>query len=146
MEFNKEKGYLAVFDKSGKLRLVYSSPLVRLPSNKTTVPQLEWDAASSSIQIALPDLAPSYPLVIAFGLNAKLPEPGRDWFNFSFPSIRLPKFGVELSDSESESDDEGKKKHKLGLKMPKFGGSAEGDKDAKFKVNFSLCICYVNTI
>jgi hypothetical protein len=61
VDFNKEKGFTALYDKSGKLRLVYSAPLIRLATNKTTVPQLEWDAPTSSIQISLPDTALSFP-------------------------------------------------------------------------------------
>ena len=139
IDFNKEKGFLAIYDKTGKLRIVYASPILRLPSNKTASAPLDWDASSSSIHVALPEAALSFPLVLVFGLSVKLPEHGHDWFRFSFPSIKLPKPGFEISDSESDDDnDESKQKSKggfgFGIKAPKFGGSTEVDTSATLKV------------
>lgn len=115
VEFNKEKGFLALLDKSGKPKLVYSAPAVVLSTNKTISPQLEWDASSSSLSISLPDTA--FPLVIAFGLGVKVPEVGGGF------GLKL-KFGdkgeVEASSSSSESES--------GSKKPK----------TKFKVNLTI--------
>jgi hypothetical protein len=112
---------LGIHDKSGKLRLVYSAPVIKLPSGKTGTPDLEWDPTSSSISISLPDL--SFPLVIAFGLGVKFPE-AKGGFNLHFPSFKFGAKGeIEDSSSDSDSDDEEKKKggFGIGIKPPKFG-------------------------
>jgi hypothetical protein len=121
VEFNKDKGVVVIFDKSGKVRLVYSAPVVRLPAGKTIVPNLEWDSSSSSISIALPDL--SFPLVIAFGLGVKIPDI-KGGFHLAFPSFKFGAKG-EIEDSGSESEEEEKKKKSggfgFGIKAPKIG-------------------------
>jgi hypothetical protein len=110
---------VGIFDKSGKLRLVYSAPVLRLPSGKTTTPDLEWDPSSGSISVSLPDL--SFPLVIAFGLGVKFPDT-KGGFHLNFPSFKFSTKGeIDDSDSDSESDDEGKKGFGFGIKKPKFG-------------------------
>lgn len=120
MEFHKDKGALGIYDFSGKLRLVYSAPVLRVPSGKTLTPDLEWDIASSSISISLPDL--SFPLVVAFGLGVKIPDAKRD-FHLSFPSFKFGNKGeIEESDSSSESEDEDKTGgFGLGITPPKIG-------------------------
>jgi hypothetical protein len=120
VEFHKDKGVIGIYDGSGKLRLVYSAPVLRLPSGKTHTPDLEWDASSGSISISLPDL--SFPLVVAFGLGVKIPDV-KGGFHFAFPSFKFGAKGeIEGSDSDSDSDDEKKKGgFGLGIKAPKFG-------------------------
>lgn len=127
VEFHKDKGVIAILDKSKKVRLVYSAPVVVLPSGKTTTLDLEWDAPSNSIYVNLPDL--SFPLVIAFGLGVKIPDV-KGGFHLSFPSIKFGSKGeAEDSSSSSESEGEGKEKKRKGfnIKAPKFGfgGSAK---------------------
>lgn len=115
---------LAIYDKSGKLRLVYSAPFVRHPSGKTLNLGLEWDPATSSINVPLPDLA--FPLVIAFGLGVKIPD-AKGGFHFGFPSFKFGAKGeIEDSSSSSESEDEGKggkgkKSLDINIKAPKIG-------------------------
>ena len=122
VEFHKDKGVIGIHDAAGKLRLVYSAPVLRLPSGKTHMLDLEWDASSSSISVSLPDL--SFPLVIAFGLGVKIPD-SKGGFGLSFPSFKFGAKGeVEESDSSSDSDEEDNKKKggfSLGVKAPKFG-------------------------
>jgi hypothetical protein len=132
VEFNKEKGALGIFDKSGKLRLVYSSPVIRLPSGKTATADLEWDPSSASLSITLPEV--SFPLIIAFGLGAKFPEV-KGGFHLHFPSFKFGAKG-EIEDSDSDSSDDEKKAKKsggfgFGIKAPKFGfgGSEKGEID-----------------
>jgi hypothetical protein len=135
VEFHKDKGVIGIYDGSGKLRLVYSAPVLRLPSGKTHTPELEWDAASGSISISLPDL--SFPLVVAFGLGVKIPDT-KGGFHFAFPSFKFGAKGeIEDSDSDSDSDDEDKKKggFGLGIKAPKFGF---GKKDKSLDVGVEL--------
>jgi hypothetical protein len=100
--------------------LVYSAPVLRLPSGKTHTPDLEWDAALSTISISFPDLA--FPIIVAFGLGLKIPDI-KGGFHLSFPSFKFGAKGeIEDSDSSSESDDEGKKGgFGFGIKAPKFG-------------------------
>jgi hypothetical protein len=120
IEFNADKGALGIFDSSGKLRLVYSAPVIRLPSGKTVTPDLEWDQASASICVSLPEL--SFPLVIAFGLGVKFPDT-KGGFHLNFPSFKFGAKG-EIEDSDSGSDDDEKKKKGgfgFGIKAPKFG-------------------------
>lgn len=114
MEYNQEKGVIAILDKSGKPRLVYSAPIIQLSSKKSITAPLEWDSATSTISIHLPEV--TFPLVIAFGLSTKIPDV-KGGFNLSFPSLKF-KFGskgeveIEDSSSSSESEEEGGKKKK----------------------------------
>ena len=91
MEFNKDKGFVAFADKHGKVRLVYSQPILRLHTNKTAFAALEWDASTSSILVSLPDLA--IPTVVAFGVGTKVPD-GKLGFGISFPSLKLTAAGI----------------------------------------------------
>jgi hypothetical protein len=134
VEFHKDKGVLAIYDKSGKIRLVYSAPVVKLSSGKTITPKLEWDSANSSISIVLPDL--SIPLVIAFGVGIKLPE-GKGGFNFAFPSFKFGAKG-EVEDSDSDSDNEGKGKKGFGIKAPKFGFGKDKKEKSLEKIDASV--------
>jgi hypothetical protein len=140
VEFNKDKGVVAILDKHGKPRLVYTPPIVLLPSGKTVIPNLEFDAdpSSPSISISLPDI--SFPAVIAFGLGAKLPDV-KGGFHLSFPSFKFGAKG-EIEDSDSESDDDDKKKKGgfgFGIKAPKFGfGHGEKVEVDKPKLDASL--------
>lgn len=140
MEFNKEKGVVAILDKSGKVRFVYTAPIVRLPSGKTIIPSLEFDNVDPSspfITVSLPDV--SFPIVIAFGLGAKIPDV-KGGFHLSFPSFKFGSKG-EIEDSDSDSDDDKKKKggFGFGIKAPKFGfgHSEKGDVD-KPKLDTSI--------
>lgn len=123
-------------DKSSKARLVYSDPVVHLPSNKTTTLPLEFDAASSSLQVTLPEVA--FPLVIAFAVGGKIPEV-KGGFRFGFPSFKFGSKG-EVEESSSDSEDEAKEK-----KKPKVAAAADiagsakipkekKEKSVKFKV------------
>lgn len=137
VEFNKEHGVLVIFDKAGKVKLVYSAPIIFLSTNKTTSAGLEWDDASSSLSFNLPDI--SIPLVIAFGLSPKLPDI-KGGFHFAFPSFKFGSKGeVEVSDESESSDDEGKGGFNLGVKVPKpkFGFGKGGDKGANVEVDKS---------
>jgi hypothetical protein len=121
---------LGIFDASGGLRLVYSAPVIRLPSGKTVTPDLEWDEPSASISVSLPEL--SFPLIIAFGLGVKFPDT-KGGFHLNFPSFKFGAKG-EIEDSDSDSDDDEKKKKGgfgFGIKAPKFGfgHSEKGDVD-----------------
>ena len=108
--FNKDKRFIVILDRSAKPRLVYSSPVLRLASNKTVTVPLEWDAKSSCINVPLPDQG--YPIVVAFGLGPRMPESG---FGLSFPSFKFGAQGeVDLSESSSDSEDE-----KAKAKLPK---------------------------
>ena len=125
--FDKVKSAVVVLDKAGRIQLVYTAPVVRHSSNKTSTPDLEWDPASSLLSVVLPDT--SFPLVIAFGVGAKLPEV-KGGFSFSFPSLKLKGEG-ESSDSESDDDEDGKKAVGFGfnVKVPRFGKGNEKEKD-----------------
>ena len=126
MQFNKEKGFIAIHDKNGKVKLAYTAPLVRLPSNKSITLALEWDSASSSLSVALPDL--SFPIVLAFGLSVPDSKGG---FNIAFPSFKLGGKGEIDDDSSSDEEESKKGKKKFGLSFdasPKIG--AKHDKPA----------------
>lgn len=133
-EFNKEKGLLALLDKSGKARLVYSAPAIRIAAGISTVPELSWDPSSGSLSIPLP--TPSFPLVIAFGIGAKIPD-AKGGFHFGLPSFKFGSKGeIEEESSSSESDDEGGKKKRgldINIKAPKIGFGIGGKKDKKDK-------------
>lgn len=113
---------------------MYSAPVIRIAAGISTVPELEWDPSTSSLSIALP--SPSFPLVIAFGLGAKLPDV-KGGFHFAFPSFKFGSKGeVEEESSSSESDDDGgsgKKKRGFGIdiKAPKLGFGGKKDKKDK---------------
>lgn len=107
VEYNTEKGYVAFVDLSGKPYLVYSAPMFRLASGKTTTLAIDWDGASSSIFVDLPDT--SAPIVLAFGLGVSLPDT-KGGFGFSFPSFKFKGNG-EVSDSDES--DEPKRKFKV---------------------------------
>ena len=108
VEYNTDKGYVAFVDITGKPHLVYTSPVVRLASGKTTSLAIDWDGATSSIFVDLPD--PSPPLVLAFGLGLSLPD-AKGGFGFSFPSFKFKGNGA-VSDSD-ESDDQASKGRKF---------------------------------
>jgi hypothetical protein len=129
--FANSNNALAILDKAGKIRLVYTAPIIRLPSNITRIPDLEWDPSSATLSFNLPDV--SFPIIIAFGVAPKLPDV-KGGVSFSFPAFKFGAEGeLETSDS-SDSEDEDKKKRSgtfgFGLKAPKFG---KGDKP-KIKV------------
>ena len=140
MEFNPDKGALAILDKSKKVRLVYAAPVVLLPGGKTITPNLEWDGSLHHLSFSLPEL--SFPLVIAFGVGVKVPEV-RGGFHLSFPSFKFGAKGEieDSSSSSSDSDEEGDAKKKrgqgFGIKAPKLGfgsgASASGDVDVSRK-------------
>lgn len=140
MEFNEDKGVVSVIDKAGKVRLVYTPPLVLLPTGKTVIPNLEFDGlnpTSPFISVTLPDS--SFPVVIAFGLGVKLPDL-KGGIHLSFPSFKFDGKG-ELENSDSDSDDEKKKKgvFGFGIKAPKFGfGHGEKGEIDKRKVDASV--------
>lgn len=102
VDFNKDKGILSILDKTGKIRLAYSAPSVRLSTNKTVSLGLDWDVSSSTLNVNLPDK--SFPLVLAFGLGVPDAKGG---FDLSLPRFKLGgrKRG-DGSESESESESE----------------------------------------
>ena len=116
------KGVVEILDASGKIRLVYSAPIVHLPSNKSVTLPLALDVDTSTLSITLPDLA--FPLVLAFGLG--LPDE-KGAFNFSFPSFKFGSKG-EVEDSSDEEEEKLKKKG-FGFGLPKLGGKTELDVD-----------------
>ncbi len=109
LEFNYEKEVLAILDKSSKVRLVYSTPVVLLSDGPTIALPLEWDSYASSLSVTLPSL--SFPLILGFGIGLKLPE-GRGGFELGFPSFKF-----ELPDRR-ESDTSAPKKS--GIKVEKY--------------------------
>lgn len=119
VDFNKEKGYVAILDKSGKARLVYSSPIVQI-GNKTVTLPIEWEPQTNSISVTLPtDSAP--PVIVAFGLATKIPKE-RGSVEFSFPSFKFGTAGEvgPYSDSESseeESEEEDTTSKQKGIKV-----------------------------
>jgi hypothetical protein len=112
--FNKDKRFIAILDRSARARLVYSSPVLRLASNKTITIPLEWDAKSHCINVPLPDSG--YPIVVAFGLGPKMPESG---FGLSFPSFKFGAKGEVEVDESSDSEEDDKSKSGSGFSLPK---------------------------
>lgn len=113
--FNKDKRCVVILDRSARPRLVYSSPVLRLASNKTITVPLEWDAKANCINVPLPDQG--YPIVVAFGLGPKTPDTG---FGLSFPSFKFGTKGeVTMSESSSDSEEEEQLKTKFELSLPK---------------------------
>lgn len=108
--------HVAFVAPSGKPHIVYSAPVVRLPSGKTTTVEIDWDVATSSIVIDLPDI--SAPVVVAFGLGISLP--GKGGFGLSFPSFKFKGTG-EISDSDSDNEKaaSASASAKGGIKFPK---------------------------
>ena len=80
---------------------MYSSPVVRLPSNETVTLPIEWDGENSAISVKLPE---GSPLIVAFGVAAKLPKSKRDFLALLFPWL---KFGASGTVEDGE-DDKGK--------------------------------------
>eukprot|EP00026_Physarum_polycephalum_P000009 Phypoly_transcript_00009.p1 GENE.Phypoly_transcript_00009~~Phypoly_transcript_00009.p1 ORF type:complete len:3931 (-),score=966.04 Phypoly_transcript_00009:22-11814(-) len=108
LEYNPE-GYVAFYDQDGKLIFVYSAPVVRLPNNETVTLPVEWDGENSAISVKLPE-GVAGPLVIAFGIAAKLPKSKRDFLSLLFPWLHF-----DTSGSVKEGHDE---KPKAGTKKP----------------------------
>jgi hypothetical protein len=77
----------SVADPSGKFKVVYSSPLVRLPhSKRTSSLPLDWDSDTSSLVVTLPSL--EVPIILAFGLIGPTPEvEEKRGHQLSFPSF-----------------------------------------------------------
>ncbi len=118
MEYSTEKGYVSFIDLSLKPRLVYFAPIIHLPSNKTTIATIDWDSATSSILIDLPDL--TLPIVLAFGVGVKIPE-ARGSFGFSFPSFKFGEKGdVESEEEDDEEEEEIHAKGRAGFGLPSF--------------------------
>ena len=126
-------------DKNNKVHFAYAAPLALLSSNKTVTLPLDWDAASSSVVVTLPDL--SFPLVIAFSIS--IPD-AKGGFSFGFPSFKLGAKG-EVEEESSGSDEEIKAKGKD--KGKGKGGFEVGAKVPKIKVHspsFFLQTCNFN--
>lgn len=131
---------MALIDKNGKARFVYHSPLVYLPSNKTTTIPLEFDAGTSSLHITLPVL---FPLIIAFGLSTKIPD-AKGGFGFGFPSFKFGSKGDIEESSESE-DEEPKAKSRAVVDVPApKTKEVKEKKSGKFKVLLALRLHYDN--
>jgi hypothetical protein len=60
---------ITILDKSGKPRLVYSAPILYLPSGKTTTAP----SSGTPPRTRSPSLSPTSPSLIAFGLGTKIP-------------------------------------------------------------------------
>lgn len=99
VEFDSERHYLTVLD-GGHPKLVYSAPLLRLPSGQSSVPRVEWDGTSLSLDI--PTTPESYPLVLAFSVVGQKPAAGPRSLASLFPSLKLRE-GGEVHDSASSS-------------------------------------------
>lgn len=129
--FNKDKAIVGVLDKSGKLHLVYSAPVVRLPNKKTVTPDVSWDFMSSKLTVTLPEL--SFPMVLAFGLGTKIPE--AKGFSFAFPSFSFGSKGEVESSSDSEEENFETPKVgggiNLNISLPKFGFGGKGEKSTE---------------
>ena len=72
--------------------MVYSSPVVRLPSDETVTLPVEWDGENSAITLKLPE-GISGPATVAFGIAAKLPKSKRDFLASIFPWLRFDSSG-----------------------------------------------------
>jgi hypothetical protein len=108
LEYNPELGYLAFTDQDDKLIFVYSSPVARLPSNETVTLPIEWDGENSAVTVKLPDVTP---IVVSFGVAAKLPTSKRDFLSLLFPWFKFGESGT-VEDEEphkSKVSDKGKK-------------------------------------
>jgi hypothetical protein len=125
--FTKDKGVLAVLGKSGKIQLVYSSPVLRLASNKTITPTMEWNLMTNTLSIPLPDV--NIPFIVAFGVGSKVPEV-KGGLGFSFPTFKFGAKGDVESGDDAGSEDERESIGGIGfkLKMPQFGGKHEKEK------------------
>jgi hypothetical protein len=103
LEFDSDHHYLTVLE-GDHPRLVYSAPLLRLPSGQTSVQHVAWDGTSFSVD--LPSTAESYPLVLAFSVVGKKPT-GPKTLASLFPSLKIGEEGdVHDSAPSSSSEDE----------------------------------------
>ncbi len=126
------------------MRLVYTAPIVKSPS-KSFTSSLEWDPATSSLSLSLPDTA--FPFIIAFGLGARIPEIKGSFF----PSFKFG-LGGEVEGSDSSDDEEKEGKKKIGFSLPGIGGKGskkekEPKKERDFKVIFPYrvgCLANIN--
>jgi hypothetical protein len=96
VEFNKEQGFATVLDKSGKIRLAYSTPTVILSHNTVTL-TLDWNVFTSSLSVTLLDF--SFPLILAFGLG--IPDT-KGVFNFDSLGAALPAIAFYVSSVDDE--------------------------------------------
>lgn len=116
------------FKEGEKVLITYSSPLILLPTGQVVSAPIEWDAENLGISVTLPPSA--HPLLVVFGVGAKIPE------NISslFPSLKIKSKGgkIEVSSSE-ESGGEGKepKQKRRGIKFTEAITQAEAAVTAK---------------
>ena len=107
IEFDSEHHYLTISE-GGQPRLVYSAPLLRLPSGQTSAQRIAWDGTSFSVD--LPSTPESFPLVLAFSIVGKKPTGPKSLASL-FPSLKIGEKGdvhdsAESSSSSSSSEDE----------------------------------------
>ncbi len=120
IEHFKEQNVVAILSKTRSPYIVYSAPLVQLANGKTISLPLGYDPSSFRLYISLPDL--SFPVAIAFGVGAKIPDVKSKGFGFSFPNFKLGAAGeVEASDSDEEAET----KKSGGFSVGKFKGKKE---------------------
>jgi hypothetical protein len=92
LEYNPD-GYVAFSDQNSQLIFVYSAPIARLPSGETVTLPIEWDAGNSAISVNVPE-ATTGPIVVAFGITAKLPTSKRDFLSHLFPRLQFDTSGA----------------------------------------------------
>ena len=75
MEVHSDQGIISFLDQSGKHRLSYAKPLVRIGSSPyTSLAEFEWDDKTRSIVVTLP--AAEAPVLLMFGLYTTAPSAG----------------------------------------------------------------------
>lgn len=100
IEYSPDDGFIA-FKDGEKPILIYNSPTVLLPGNKTTSLPLEWDSENNAIAVALPQNA-QIPFVVSFDIHGKLPE-AKTQLDVAIPPVRA---GGPFRDEEEESGED----------------------------------------
>jgi hypothetical protein len=96
-QINKEEGVVTFLEKSGKYRITYAKPLIRVASSPyASYTPLEWDNLAREIVVTLP--ACEAPVILVFGLHTRVPTADTP---SPFPSIltRLVKPLKDLIDA-----------------------------------------------
>lgn len=93
---------MAFSDQDDKLIFVYSTPVVRLPSNETVTLPIEWDGENSAISVKLPE-GGNFPLIVSFGIAAKLPKSKQSFLAQLFPWLRFDADKVDVGEKPKAS-------------------------------------------
>jgi hypothetical protein len=126
---NKEKGVVTFADHEGNLKFVYISPVFLL-SNRTIPANIDWQGPSSSLVVLLPEMV--YPMVLAFGVSARVPESRENSRNISFPSFKFgPSGNIEIPANEE-------KEKQISVPKPKQTTTAPTASDTAKRHGFSF--------